>query len=395
VSTNPHPAPPDSAIEAALAAAARAVTVANLEPGPLVTGGAGTDHPRPADEPVVVTLTVSGALDGTVMLAAGAGLVRRLEEAGTAAGAADVLAPVAEAVREALGAAGALEATPLVEVPGDAWPGDAPVVSGGGLREGGETVLALAFALTAGSAAAGGGDEATGGDDDPDAEREAGAGARASDPDAEREAGGDDTRADPVDVNAGPDPDTATDTGPDPDTDAADPGADAGADDGDDATAVAAHAVSAPGTSSLSTSDTASANPEPAPPSGLPAPVEGGTATTAPGRPARPERSTPTLTGDAARLGAIEVEVSGVLGETVVALHDLLSWLPGVIVPLHRSVGMPVDLRIDTATVAHAEVVVVDEHYALRVTDVVTGAAARARAALGRPPPRPSGNSSL
>ena len=38
---------------------------------------------------------------------------------------------------------------------------------------------------------------------------------------------------------------------------------------------------------------------------------------------------------------------------------------------------MPVDVRIDDATIAHAEIVVVDERYALRVIDVVAGARAR------------------
>jgi flagellar motor switch protein FliN/FliY len=86
------------------------------------------------------------------------------------------------------------------------------------------------------------------------------------------------------------------------------------------------------------------------------------------------------LTAEARRLGAIEVDVAGVLGETKVVLQELLTWLPGVIVSLHRDVGMPVDVRIDDATVAHAEIVVVDERYALRVLDVEARAQARVAA---------------
>jgi flagellar motor switch protein FliN/FliY len=78
------------------------------------------------------------------------------------------------------------------------------------------------------------------------------------------------------------------------------------------------------------------------------------------------------------RLGAVDVEISGVLGEAVVPLADLLGWLPGLIVPLDRSVGMPAEVCVEGTTVAHAEIVVVDERYALRITDVITGAPARA-----------------
>jgi flagellar motor switch protein FliN/FliY len=81
---------------------------------------------------------------------------------------------------------------------------------------------------------------------------------------------------------------------------------------------------------------------------------------------------------EVARLSAIEVELSGVLGETTVLLHELLAWLPGIIIPLHRPVGDPVDLRVGPTTLATGEVVAVDEHYGLRVVDVVRGAAARA-----------------
>jgi len=81
---------------------------------------------------------------------------------------------------------------------------------------------------------------------------------------------------------------------------------------------------------------------------------------------------------DIERLAAVDVEVSGVLGEAVVPLADLLSWLPGVIVPLDRAVGQPADLRVEGTTVASAEIVAVDERYGLRILGVIAGAPARA-----------------
>ena len=74
------------------------------------------------------------------------------------------------------------------------------------------------------------------------------------------------------------------------------------------------------------------------------------------------------LSAEAARLGAVEVELAGVLGETTVELHDLLAGSRASSSPSTARWAMPVDLRIDDATVAHAEVVVVDERYALRVS---------------------------
>jgi flagellar motor switch protein FliN/FliY len=294
VTTDPDPIVP--LVEAAVAAAAAAVTVTALTPRPVATGDA-ADHPQPADDPVLVALTVSGALEGTVTFAVGDELEQRIEYAAKASGPAEALAPVAEAVVAALGARGPIEATPLADVDAGAWPGPPPVTSGA-LDDDGETVLAVAFALTVGSPPAG-----------------------------------------------------------------------AAPDAGDDM------AVTAPGTSSLSTSAT----------EGPPAPPPA--ASTARPAPAPAPARAPSAEAD--RLGDVEVEVAGVLGEAVVALHDLLAWLPGVIVSLHRPVGMPVDLRIDGATVAHAEIVVVDEHYALRVLDVAPAGRARLPHAGPPLPPEP------
>src|SRR4051812_16432932 len=79
--------------------------------------------------------------------------------------------------------------------------------------------------------------------------------------------------------------------------------------------------VAGPGTSSLSVSDSGAAVTGPVIPLGRSLP------------PAAP------LSGDAARLATVEVDLIGVLGEATIELHELLDWLPGVIVPLQRTVG--------------------------------------------------------
>jgi flagellar motor switch protein FliN/FliY len=75
------------------------------------------------------------------------------------------------------------------------------------------------------------------------------------------------------------------------------------------------------------------------------------------------------------RLNDVTVEVSVEIGRTRMSLGDALGLGPGSVIGLHRLAGEPVDVLVNGKVIARGEVVVLDEEFGLRVTDVAgTGA---------------------
>ena len=66
------------------------------------------------------------------------------------------------------------------------------------------------------------------------------------------------------------------------------------------------------------------------------------------------------------------------IGRSHLTVQEVLQLAPGSIVTLDRAVGEPVDLYVSDRRFAQGEVVVVDDHFAVRVTRLVTGGAAEA-----------------
>jgi flagellar motor switch protein FliN len=60
------------------------------------------------------------------------------------------------------------------------------------------------------------------------------------------------------------------------------------------------------------------------------------------------------------------------IGRTRMTIGQTLDLRPGSVVSLNRLAGEPVDLLINGKPIARGEVVVIDEEFGLRVTDVVS-----------------------
>lgn len=59
------------------------------------------------------------------------------------------------------------------------------------------------------------------------------------------------------------------------------------------------------------------------------------------------------------------------LGKTTKTIDDILEFGPGTILELDRLVGEPLDILINGKKIAKGEVVVIDENYGIRITDIV------------------------
>jgi flagellar motor switch protein FliN/FliY len=74
---------------------------------------------------------------------------------------------------------------------------------------------------------------------------------------------------------------------------------------------------------------------------------------------------------DLARLHAVPVELAVEIGRTRMTIGDTLGLGPGSIITLNRMAGEPVDLLVNGRPIARGEVVVIDEEFGLRVTEVI------------------------
>src|SRR5688572_15442294 len=73
------------------------------------------------------------------------------------------------------------------------------------------------------------------------------------------------------------------------------------------------------------------------------------------------------------RLHDVPVELAVEIGRTHMTIRETLALGPGSIVTLNRLAGEPVDLLVNGKPIARGEVVVLDEEFGLRVTEVLVG----------------------
>ena len=74
-------------------------------------------------------------------------------------------------------------------------------------------------------------------------------------------------------------------------------------------------------------------------------------------------------------LHGVAMEVTVELGRTRLSVRELLALTPGDVLELDRAAGSPADLLVNGRLIARGEVVVVDEDFALRVTEIVSHSA--------------------
>jgi flagellar motor switch protein FliN/FliY len=69
-------------------------------------------------------------------------------------------------------------------------------------------------------------------------------------------------------------------------------------------------------------------------------------------------------------LADVEMKVTAELGRTRMSVSDLLALTPGSLIELDRTAGSPIDLLVNGTLIARGEVVVVDEEYGIRLTEI-------------------------
>jgi flagellar motor switch protein FliN len=75
---------------------------------------------------------------------------------------------------------------------------------------------------------------------------------------------------------------------------------------------------------------------------------------------------------DLRRLSAVPVDLSVEIGRSRMSVGETLELREGSVVTLDRMAGEPVDLLVNGTPIARGEVVVIDEQFGLRLTQVLT-----------------------
>jgi flagellar motor switch protein FliN len=75
--------------------------------------------------------------------------------------------------------------------------------------------------------------------------------------------------------------------------------------------------------------------------------------------------------GDLRRLSAVPVDLSVEMGRSRMTVGETLELRQGSIITLDRMAGEPVDLLVNGTAIARGEVVVIDEQFGLRVTEML------------------------
>jgi flagellar motor switch protein FliN/FliY len=66
----------------------------------------------------------------------------------------------------------------------------------------------------------------------------------------------------------------------------------------------------------------------------------------------------------------VELVVTAELGRTTMPVRDLLGLTPGMVVEIDRAAGAPIDLLVNGRRIAAGEVVVIDEEFGIRITEI-------------------------
>jgi len=84
-----------------------------------------------------------------------------------------------------------------------------------------------------------------------------------------------------------------------------------------------------------------------------------------------PQTGERSVLGRLSRINNVEMALTVEIGRTRMSVRDVLGIEPGAVIELDRSAGSPADVLLNGRLIAHGEIVVVDQDYAVRITKIL------------------------
>jgi len=81
--------------------------------------------------------------------------------------------------------------------------------------------------------------------------------------------------------------------------------------------------------------------------------------------------TTPSAINNLGRINNVSMALTVEIGHTTMPVRDVLSLEPGAVIELDRAAGAPADVMLNGRLIAHGEIVVVDQDYAIRITQIL------------------------
>lgn len=78
-----------------------------------------------------------------------------------------------------------------------------------------------------------------------------------------------------------------------------------------------------------------------------------------------------SMIGKLGRINNVEMALTVEIGRTRMSVRDVLALEPGAVIELDRSAGAPADVLLNGRLIAHGEIVVIDQDYAVRITKIL------------------------
>lgn len=78
-----------------------------------------------------------------------------------------------------------------------------------------------------------------------------------------------------------------------------------------------------------------------------------------------------SMAGKLGRISNVEMALTVEVGRTRMSVRDVLGLEPGAVIELDRSAGAPADVLLNGRLIAHGEIVVIDQDYAVRITKIL------------------------
>jgi flagellar motor switch protein FliN/FliY len=76
------------------------------------------------------------------------------------------------------------------------------------------------------------------------------------------------------------------------------------------------------------------------------------------------------ITSSLSVLHDVDLVVTAELGRTTMPVRELLALTPGMVIEIDRAAGAPIDLLVNGRRIAAGEVVVIDEEFGIRITEI-------------------------